>query len=239
MRARSAGLLVLVWAAVASAEAGHLVVFADGRTMPVEGFRFEGDRVRLEFGGGGEIAVPVAALARIERDPGDPQTDPQPLPVEEVESLARELGSDEGWRQEAGRFADLIAAAAERHRLDPWLLTAVAKIESNFDPYAVSHAGACGLLQLMPATAERFGVKSVFEVSENIEGGARYLRWLLDRFDGRRDLALAAYNAGEGAVDRHGGLPPYRETLRYVGKVLRGATRPEPVPADDPSALAP
>lgn len=230
---------MVVWAALGSAQAGHLVVFGDGRTMPVERFHFEGDRVRLEFDGGGEIAVPVASLAWIERAAEAPAVEPEPLPVAQVESLAREFGIDDGWRGRAGRFADLIAAAAERHDLDPWLLAAVAKIESNFDPYAVSHAGACGLLQLMPATAKRFGVRNVFDASENVEGGARYLRWLLDRFDGRRDLALAAYNAGEGAVDRHGGIPPYRETLHYVGKVLRGATRPEPVPLDDPSALEP
>ncbi len=207
--------------------------------MPVEGFRFEGDRVRLSLGGGGAIALPVASLARIERAPGSPEVEPDPLPVEDVESLARELWVDEGWRRNAGKFADLIAAAAARHDLDPWILTAIAKIESDFDPYAVSHAGACGLLQLMPSTAKRFGVRNVFDAAENVEGGARYLRWLLDRFDGRRDLALAAYNAGEGAVDRHGGIPPYRETLRYVGKVLRGATRPDPGRQNDPSALAP
>jgi len=239
MRIRPTVWALVVGFALGPAQAGNLVVFGDGRTMAVDGFRFDGDRVRLEFGGGGEIAVPVASLARIELAPGDPTVEPEPLPVEDVESLARELGIDDGWRQKAGRFADLIAEAAERHGLDPWLLAAVAKIESNFDPYAVSHAGACGLLQLMPATAKRFGVRNVFDASENVEGGARYLRWLLDRFEGRRDLALAAYNAGEGAVDRHGGIPPYRETLHYVGKVLRGATRPEPVPPDDPSALTP
>lgn len=239
MRLRPAGCVLVVWAALGSVHAEHLVVFGDGRTLPVEGFRFEGDRVRLQFGGGGEIAVPVASLARIERASGTPPVEPAPLPVEDVESLARELGVDDGWRLNAGRFADLIAAAAERHELDPWLLAAVAKIESDFDPYAVSHAGACGLLQLMPATAKRFGVRNVFDAAENVEGGARYLRWLLDRFDGRRDLALAAYNAGEGAVDRHGGIPPYRETLRYVGKVLRDAIRPEPDRDVDPSALAP
>ncbi len=207
--------------------------------MPVEGFHFEGDRVRLAFRGGGEIAVPVASLARIERAPDAAAVEPDPLPVADVESLARQLGVDDGWRRDAGRFADLIAAAAKRHELDPWLLTAVAKIESDFDPFAVSHAGACGLLQLMPATAKRFGVRNVFDAAENVEGGARYLRWLLDRFDGKRDLALAAYNAGEGAVDRHGGIPPYRETLRYVGQVLRGAIRPDSSREEDPSALAP
>jgi soluble lytic murein transglycosylase-like protein len=109
--------------------------------------------------------------------------------------------------------------------LDRALLAAVAKIESNFNPFAISPRGACGILQLMPATAKRFGVKSVFDVEQNIEGGAAYLRFLLDRFGGRVDLALAGYNAGEGAVDRHHGIPPFAETQWYVIKVLDKAAQ--------------
>ena len=96
----------------------------------------------------------------------------------------------------------------------------MARIESNFNVYAVSPKGACGILQLIPETAERFGVEDVFDAGENIDGGARYLRWLLERFDGDTRLALAAYNAGENAVQRYGGIPPYRETQDYVRKVL-------------------
>lgn len=239
MRLSACGMMVWAWALAGPCLAGQLVVFGDGRTLPVDGFRFEADRVRLELQGGGEIEVPVSSLARIERAPDAPPVEPDPLSVDEVESLARELGRDDGWRAKAGRFSDLIAGAAERHKLDPWLLAAVAKVESNFDPYAVSHAGACGLLQLMPGTAKRFGVRNVFDATENVEGGAKYLRWLLDRFEGRRDLALAAYNAGEGAVDRHRGIPPYRETVDYVGRVLRRAERPAPPLATEGSGLAP
>ena len=230
---------MVCFALASPAIAGHLVVFGDGRSLPVEGFRFEEDRVRLELEGGGGIVVPVSSLARIERSPDAIPVDSDPLPVEDVESLALALGKDHGWREAAGRFADLIAEAATHHDLDPWLLAAVAKVESNFDPYAVSHAGACGILQLMPATAKRFGVSNVFDAKENVEGGAQYLRWLLDRFEGRRDLALAAYNAGEGAVDRFGGIPPYRETLNYVGRVLRKAARPDPPVGGTESLLAP
>jgi soluble lytic murein transglycosylase-like protein len=101
----------------------------------------------------------------------------------------------------------------------------VAKVESNFDPFAVSPRGACGILQLMPKTARRFGVEKIFDADQNIDGGARYLRWLLDRFGGRVDLALAGYNAGEGAVERHRGIPPFAETQWYVLKVLDRATQ--------------
>ena len=114
----------------------------------------------------------------------------------------------------------MIALSARRHGVDPALLAAVAEAESNFDPFAVSHKGAEGLLQLMPMTARRFGVQDSFDPEQNVEGAAQYLEWLLSRFAGDESLALAGYNAGEGAVDRHRGIPPYTETERYVGQVL-------------------
>ena len=125
----------------------------------------------------------------------------------------------------------MIAAAADRNVLDRALLAAVAKIESNFNPYAVSPRGACGILQLMPETVRRFGVRNVFDAAQNIDAGARYLRWLLDHFEGRVDLALAGYNAGEGAVDRHHGIPPYAETEWYVLKVLDHRSRSDHSPS--------
>jgi soluble lytic murein transglycosylase-like protein len=135
------------------------------------------------------------------------------------------------WRAAAGAYADLIEEAALRYGLDPALLTAMAQTESAFNPAAVSPKGAAGLLQLMPATAERFGVRDVFDVPQNVEGAAKYLKWLLERFEGRTELALAGYNAGEGTVDRYQGIPPYRETRDYVARVLdgvRGMTRLAP-----------
>jgi soluble lytic murein transglycosylase len=111
--------------------------------------------------------------------------------------------------------------------LDPYLIHSVIQAESDFDTAAVSRKGALGLMQLMPATAAGLGVSNPFDVDQNVRGGARYLRQMLDRF-GRLDLALAAYNAGPGAVERHGGVPPYAETQRYVHKVLslyRGTPR--------------
>ena len=182
---------------------------------------------------GGSVAVPALSIVAIERavDPGDLlPPDPAPDPEAAVR-LAESLRAGEKWRQAAGKYADALAAAADRHALDRALLAAVAKIESNFDPFAVSPRGACGILQLMPATAKRFGVKRIFDVEENLEGGAAYFRWLLDRFEGRVDLALAGYNAGEGAVDRHRGIPPFAETQWYVIKVLDHASRTAQPPA--------
>lgn len=112
-----------------------------------------------------------------------------------------------------------IHEAARQHGLDPRLVAAVARRESAFDEYAVSHVGACGIMQLMPATARYLGVTDVFDARQNIFGGARYLRTLLDTFGGDLDLALAAYNAGPGAVEKYRGVPPYRETKAYVAAV--------------------
>ena len=119
-----------------------------------------------------------------------------------------------------GRFADEINAAAARHRLDPALLKALIRQESNFNPNAVSPAGAKGLTQLMPGTAAALGVKNPLDPAQAINGGAKYLRQQLDRFGGDVRKALAAYNAGPGAVARHGGVPPYAETQNYVRKVM-------------------
>lgn len=115
-------------------------------------------------------------------------------------------------------FEESIAVAADRYGIDSNLLRAVIKCESNFNRLAVSRAGAQGLMQLMPETARLVDVDNPFNATQNIDGGARYLKYLLDSFD-ERELALAAYNAGEGAVRRHGGIPPYRETRNYVKAV--------------------
>jgi soluble lytic murein transglycosylase-like protein len=120
------------------------------------------------------------------------------------------------------RYEALIAQAAKRHGLMPELLHAVIRAESAYKPNALSHAGACGLMQLMPGTADRFRVRDIWNPAENIEGGATYLRFLLDLFDNDLRLALAGYNAGENAVKRYGyQIPPYPETQDYVRKVLR------------------
>jgi soluble lytic murein transglycosylase-like protein len=112
-------------------------------------------------------------------------------------------------------------AAAKKHNLDPALLKAVVQAESNFSADAVSHAGAKGLMQLMDGTAQQLGVVNPFNPIENIDGGARFLAQLLQRYRGNETLALAAYNAGPGAVDYWGELPPYQETQTYVPRILQ------------------
>jgi soluble lytic murein transglycosylase-like protein len=122
-------------------------------------------------------------------------------------------------------YSSEIAAAAREFGVEEAVVRAVIHAESAFNPTALSRAGAQGLMQLMPATARRFGVSDAYDASQNIRGGVQYLSWLLRRFNGDLTLAAAGYNAGEGAVDRHGGVPPYSETRYYVKRVAQLADR--------------
>ncbi|WP_057917351.1 lytic transglycosylase domain-containing protein [Lysobacter antibioticus] len=122
-------------------------------------------------------------------------------------------------------FSAEIAAAARQHGVEEAIVRAIIHAESAYNPNAMSRVGAQGLMQLMPATARRFGVGNAFDAGQNIQGGVQYLAWLLKRFNGNLTLAAAGYNAGEGAVDKYKGVPPYNETQRYVQRVAVLAER--------------
>jgi hypothetical protein len=140
----------------------------------------------------------------------------------------------------ASGINEAVERIAAEHSLPPQLIHSVIKVESNYNPYAISNKGALGLMQLIPETARRFGVVDVFNPVENIQGGAKYLRYLLDLYNGNYPLALAAYNAGEAAVARYGGIPPFAETQNYVMLVrkqleaARKAAAAKPVAAPPP-----
>src|SRR5215212_1469387 len=133
-------------------------------------------------------------------------------------------GTDFSWlakkHDRRSRYDPIIERYAEKYRVDPVLVRAVIQVESDFNPGCVSHKGARGLMQLIPETARRYGVKAMHDPDQNIHGGIRYLADLLEMFNDDLPRALAAYNAGEGAVQKHGGIPPYDETTEYVQRAL-------------------
>ena len=199
--------LVLVGAAATPARA-EIALLANGQTFKVSGHRADGDLVWLSRRSGGEIALPAGPVRGYVPDEV----------IEEVETaVAKAVGSAAG----PAELRRLAEDAARRHGLDPGLVMAVAGVESAFQPRAVSPKGAQGLMQLMPGTARDLGVSDPFDPAANLDGGTRYLRDLLAKYDGDLPKALAAYNAGPGAVARHQGIPPYKETRDYVQRVLR------------------
>lgn len=191
-----AGILTAAGPAAARAE---IAVLSNGSVFKVTAHREEGELTWLSLKDGGELALPLGQVRGYVPDEV----------LEEVVSAP--AGSD---------LHQLAADAARRHGLDPDLVLAVVSVESAFQPAAVSPKGAAGLMQLMPGTARELGVADPFDPAANLDGGARYLSTLIARYGGDVTKALAAYNAGPGAVDRHRGVPPYSETRAYVKKVL-------------------
>jgi soluble lytic murein transglycosylase-like protein len=136
-------------------------------------------------------------------------------------SAYKSVKTSSGYPAASDRYAPLVEKVAREHSVDRALLQAMIAAESGFDPYAVSPKGAIGLMQLMPETARRYGVRNPYDPADNIRGGAKYLRDLMRKFNNDLSLTLAAYNAGEDAIIQYGHrIPPYRETLQYVPRVL-------------------
>jgi soluble lytic murein transglycosylase-like protein len=191
--------------AVAASARAEIAVLSNGLTLKVTARRTEGGTVFLTLKDGGEVGVPPSLFRGV-------------VPDEVVDEVAR--AQAQAVEERPADLRTLAADAARRHGLDPELVLAVVSVESAFQPDAVSPKGARGLMQLMPATAASLDVADAFDPEANLEGGTRHLESLVSRYDGDLEKALAAYNAGEGAVSRYGGVPPYRETRAYVRKVL-------------------
>ena len=213
----------------ASAASASIAVFADGRNMKIETYQVDENVIHLNLPGGGQMSLP---LTRIERVVDDEVSTPEV--VAEVKKIVEEGGvfPRRSWKFDENsrplwesKYNDIIIAAAKRHDIDAALVSAVIKAESDYNPRTVSHKGARGLMQLMPATAARFGVTDSFDPEQNIYAGTKYLRWLLDRFDGNADLAVAGYNAGEGNISKYNGVPPFRETVTYINRIARHIRR--------------
>lgn len=211
------GLVLIAIGAFVPPAPAEIVVLAGGGFLKASAYEVLGERVILTLASGGELRLPLSRVERIVEDEV----------VDAPESLGRAAGSDFRLNHDpadsapAVPYGDQMLAAAEGAGLNPALLAAMARAESAFDADAVSHKGARGLMQVMPATGHRFGADpaALFEPQVNLRAAARYLVWLRDRFDDDLDLILAAYNAGEATVDRYHGVPPYRETREYVRRV--------------------
>jgi soluble lytic murein transglycosylase-like protein len=214
--------------------AAELVLLQGGDVIKVKGYELGETTARLTLPSGGVLTL---ALLRIDRVLAD-----EIVPAPEQEPTAPsglELAFSATHSQPETPFGAEILAAGRRHGINPAVVAAVMRVESAFRPAARSHAGARGLMQLMPATAARFGV-AVDELDtpeRNLEAGVRYLRFLVDRFGNDPVRVFAAYNAGENAVERYGGVPPYRETRDYVRKVMRHLGLEAP-PAASPTQVA-
>ena len=202
--------LALIVSAIATPASAEVIVFSSARSMSVAAHRFDGDRVIVMLRGGGEMSFDRSLVADIKPDEvpwAEEQTSSEALEQKVRPQLVEKTAYDA-----------LIETASARHEVDARLVKAVIQVESSFQPRARSPKGAMGLMQLMPATARRYQARNVFDPRVNIETGTRHLRALLREFE--LPLALAAYNAGEAAVRRFGGIPPYAETQAYVARIL-------------------
>jgi soluble lytic murein transglycosylase-like protein len=202
----------------------ELVVLTDGNVLKVTAYEAAGEQASLTLSFGGRMTIPIERVERVVDD----EVVPAP-PVEEVEAAVAEAPSPpiplrfaEDQPVPEGPYGGLIYEAAKRHSVNPQIVAAVIRQESAGNRRAVSHKGARGLMQLMPATAIRFGVRKehLYEPEHNIEAGVRYLSWLLEKFPNDLAKVLAAYNAGENAVIRYQGIPPYKETRNYVKRIF-------------------
>jgi transglycosylase-like protein with SLT domain len=197
------------WAADARAE---IIVLTSGRTISVKGHRIDGASIVLTLRTGGEVTCDRSLIEKI-------LPDEVPYPEPEPAAAAAEQPASPGSVLRETPYGEIIAALSEAHGVDPLLVRALIQVESNYKPGARSPRGAMGLMQLMPSTARTYNLRNPFDPRANIEAGIKHLKTLIDRFAGV-EKALAAYNAGEGAVQKFNGVPPYRETRNYVSRIL-------------------
>ena len=220
------GILALLAASSAGAE---LVLLQGGDVLKVKAYEMGPEQARLTLPSGGVLTLSVLRIDRILADEIVPAPELPADEADEIAGVALEFPADAV--APTTPYGDVVLAAARKFQVNPTVVAAVMRVESAFNHRALSRKGARGLMQLMPGTAARFGVgvDELFTPARNIEAGTRYLRFLVDYFKGDAVRVIAAYNAGERAVDRYGGIPPYRETQQYVRRVLAamGAEAPE------------
>lgn len=221
LRLLGPSVLAVFTLAAAPAAQAELIVFEDGRVVKASGYTLYDEELEIRLPGGGSYRVDLARIERIVDDEVVVDTvlvEPDPLHPGAIFDLSYK----ETRKPLFGSAYDtVIEREAKRWNLDASFVSALIRAESNYEPRAISRKGARGLMQLMPATAKRLSVRKPFDPASNVRGGVQYLRELVDRFGARPELVLAAYNAGEGAVQSYGGVPPYRETVAYVNRILK------------------
>jgi len=207
--------LVIAGSSMASAE---IVYLTSGRTLSVKGHRDDGGSIVLALRSGGDVTLDSTLIEKIVPDEV-PHPDPAPPVVAQAAVPVPPPTAERTSRLRDSVYNQLIASAAEAHGVDPILVQALIQVESNYEPRAKSSKGAMGLMQLMPSVAKEYNVRNAYDPATNIDAGVRKLRSLIDRLQST-ELALAAYNAGEAAVARFRGVPPYSETQNYVARIL-------------------
>jgi hypothetical protein len=211
----SACVLVVVCLLAAPTARADYAVLRNGQRLHIAGYEKLGDTVRLDLPGG-NVTIPAAELLSVEPEE---VFAPNPPPKPDVP------------------FAEQIRTAASTYGLDPKLIASVIAVESNFNPRAVSPKSSFGLMQLQPKTAAGLSVRNIFDAQQNIDGGTRYLKQLLDHYSQNLILALAAYNAGPARVEQYRGVPPFRETYNYIQRVTDKLRANTSFGADSPSLL--
>jgi hypothetical protein len=204
----AAAALILGFACLTSAD---IMVLNTGKKIRIKSYTLiENGNLEVLINDRSEMVIPVAWVRQIRDEP-----DPPPVPV--VAERLPEMSSEPAFKFD---FVDHVRSASEKYKLDWRLITAVMKVESNFNPRAVSRKGAQGLMQLMPDTAKLYSVKNPYDPTQNIDAGVKHLKKLMKRYNNNLEWVLAAYNSGEKTVDRYQGIPPFTETQQYVKKVL-------------------
>lgn len=206
LRSGVVALALLLALLAAPSGRAEYIVLRSGERLHVTAYQLLGDKYRLQLQGGW-VDVQTADVLKIEPEEVFTPVAPDPPATPSAPS--------------APPYRELVSAAASRYGVDAELISSVMEVESHFDPKAISPKNARGLMQLLPETAARLGVKNIFDPQENIEAGTRYLKELLQLYNNNLTLALAAYNAGPDKVQKYGNVPPYRETVSYVNQVKR------------------
>jgi hypothetical protein len=211
-------LVTLVSLSVPSVAHAELAFFTTGRALSIKSHRAEGDLLILQLRDGGEFTIESRLIDRI-----TPDEVPYPEPPAVTESTENDSEGHGGLPPSPSAYDPIIDKVSKEQGVDARLVRAVIQVESAYQQRARSRKGAIGLMQLMPATAQRYAVADPYDPASNIEAGIKHLKGLLDRWP--RDLALAAYNAGEATVQRFRGIPPYPETRAYVARILQLVSR--------------